>query len=76
MDSLFVNMARMWFFRKRLVNYMQVKNENLWNDRLNDLFCQRRKGGSPMASIAVCPGSFDPVTYGHLDIIPKGGQSV
>lgn len=23
-------------------------------------------------SIAVCPGSFDPVTYGHLDIIQRG----
>lgn len=27
-----------------------------------------------MASIAVCPGSFDPVTLGHLDIITRGGQ--
>lgn len=25
-------------------------------------------------SIAVCPGSFDPVTYGHLDIIQRGAQ--
>ncbi|MBB5172196.1 pantetheine-phosphate adenylyltransferase [Texcoconibacillus texcoconensis] len=25
-----------------------------------------------MASIAVCPGSFDPVTRGHLDIITRG----
>ncbi|MBU9711239.1 pantetheine-phosphate adenylyltransferase [Evansella tamaricis] len=25
-----------------------------------------------MASIAVCPGSFDPVTLGHLDIISRG----
>jgi pantetheine-phosphate adenylyltransferase len=23
-------------------------------------------------SIAVCPGSFDPITYGHLDIIKRG----
>ena len=22
-------------------------------------------------SIALCPGSFDPVTYGHLDIIER-----
>ncbi|MHC8426161.1 adenylyltransferase/cytidyltransferase family protein [Bacillus velezensis] len=29
-----------------------------------------------MASIAVCPGSFDPVTYGHLDIIRRGGKRV
>ncbi|MDE5413082.1 MAG: pantetheine-phosphate adenylyltransferase [Bacillaceae bacterium] len=27
-----------------------------------------------MASIAVCPGSFDPVTYGHLDIITRGSK--
>jgi pantetheine-phosphate adenylyltransferase len=25
-------------------------------------------------SIAVCPGSFDPVTYGHLDIIQRGAK--
>ena len=25
-----------------------------------------------MVRIAVCPGSFDPVTYGHLDIIKRG----
>lgn len=24
-----------------------------------------------MASVAVCPGSFDPITYGHLDVIRK-----
>jgi pantetheine-phosphate adenylyltransferase len=24
--------------------------------------------------IAVCPGSFDPVTYGHLDIIARGAK--
>ncbi|WP_462409165.1 pantetheine-phosphate adenylyltransferase [Neobacillus sp. Marseille-QA0830] len=27
-----------------------------------------------MASIAVCPGSFDPITYGHLDIIRRGSK--
>lgn len=27
-----------------------------------------------MASIAVCPGSFDPVTYGHLDIITRASR--
>ncbi len=25
-------------------------------------------------SIAVCPGSFDPITYGHLDIIKRGAS--
>lgn len=25
-------------------------------------------------NIAVCPGSFDPVTYGHLDIITRGAK--
>ncbi|WP_335870495.1 pantetheine-phosphate adenylyltransferase [Bacillus sp. 2205SS5-2] len=27
-----------------------------------------------MGSIAVCPGSFDPVTLGHLDIISRGAK--
>lgn len=27
-----------------------------------------------MASIAVCPGSFDPITYGHFDIIKRGAK--
>ncbi|OXS78455.1 pantetheine-phosphate adenylyltransferase [Domibacillus enclensis] len=27
-----------------------------------------------MTSIAVCPGSFDPITNGHLDIIQRGAK--
>ncbi|MCM3214860.1 MULTISPECIES: pantetheine-phosphate adenylyltransferase [Niallia] len=27
-----------------------------------------------MASIAVCPGSFDPITNGHIDIIKRGAK--
>ncbi len=27
-----------------------------------------------MKKIAVCPGSFDPITYGHLDIIQRGAN--
>ncbi|RSK26919.1 pantetheine-phosphate adenylyltransferase [Bacillus sp. HMF5848] len=27
-----------------------------------------------MTAIAVCPGSFDPITYGHLDIIKRGAK--
>lgn len=27
-----------------------------------------------MASVAVCPGSFDPVTLGHVDIITRGAK--
>ncbi|APH05366.1 pantetheine-phosphate adenylyltransferase [Bacillus weihaiensis] len=27
-----------------------------------------------MGSIAVCPGSFDPLTFGHLDIIKRGAK--
>lgn len=34
----------------------------------------RNEGESFVASIAVCPGSFDPITYGHLDIIRRGAK--
>lgn len=27
-----------------------------------------------MRRLAICPGSFDPVTYGHLDIIQRGAK--
>jgi pantetheine-phosphate adenylyltransferase len=27
-----------------------------------------------LVKIAVCPGSFDPITYGHLDIIKRGAK--
>lgn len=27
-----------------------------------------------MTRLAICPGSFDPVTYGHLDIIKRGAK--
>ncbi|WP_096435526.1 pantetheine-phosphate adenylyltransferase [Alteribacter populi] len=27
-----------------------------------------------MGSVAVCPGSFDPVTLGHLDIVTRGAK--
>lgn len=27
-----------------------------------------------MARVAVCPGSFDPITYGHLDIITRAAK--
>lgn len=27
-----------------------------------------------MKRIAICPGSFDPVTYGHIDIIRRAAQ--
>lgn len=27
-----------------------------------------------MSKLAICPGSFDPVTYGHLDIIERGAR--
>lgn len=27
-----------------------------------------------MSRLAICPGSFDPITYGHLDIIQRGAS--
>lgn len=41
---------------------------------LHSTFYITLKGGFHMASIAVCPGSFDPVTLGHLDIITRGAK--
>lgn len=32
------------------------------------------KESSHRSTIAVCPGSFDPVTYGHLDIIHRAAK--
>ena len=33
-----------------------------------------KKGENDVASVAVCPGSFDPVTFGHLDIIKRASK--
>lgn len=33
-----------------------------------------KRGGISLPSIAVCPGSFDPITYGHIDIISRGAK--
>lgn len=34
----------------------------------------QKKRRMMMSSIAVCPGSFDPVTLGHIDIVTRGAQ--
>ncbi len=34
----------------------------------------KKKGEWHLSKIAVCPGSFDPVTLGHLDIIKRGSD--
>src|SRR6201998_4563687 len=32
--------------------------------------------GSPLALVAIYPGSFDPITNGHLDLIARGSRLV
>jgi pantetheine-phosphate adenylyltransferase len=32
----------------------------------------RREGVKTMEKVAIYPGSFDPITYGHIDIIERG----
>jgi len=32
------------------------------------------EGGYYMGKLAICPGSFDPITNGHLDIITRGSK--
>ncbi len=29
---------------------------------------------APDPRIAVCPGSYDPITYGHVDVITRAGE--
>lgn len=33
-----------------------------------------KRGKNKMGKLAICPGSFDPITYGHLDIIQRGAR--
>jgi pantetheine-phosphate adenylyltransferase len=33
-----------------------------------------RRSGASIVSIALCPGSFDPVTLGHIDIIERASR--
>jgi pantetheine-phosphate adenylyltransferase len=33
-----------------------------------------RQGGTSLATIAIYPGSFDPITNGHLDLIQRGSR--
>jgi pantetheine-phosphate adenylyltransferase len=37
-------------------------------------FGRRQNAGGRQARIAVCPGTFDPVTYGHLDVVDRASK--
>jgi len=37
-------------------------------------FLSTKKSGKLMKKIAIYPGSFDPVTYGHIDLIKRGAS--
>ena len=47
---------------------LDARDERAYDE--TTLWYDRRHGGSPMTRV-VCPGSFDPVTNGHLDIITR-----
>src|SRR5699024_8552426 len=40
----------------------------------NSRYFVQIKGGFLMGNLAICPGSFDPITNGHLDIITRGSK--
>lgn len=42
--------------------------------RLFPFIVTKKKRGIQMSKMAVVPGSFDPITYGHLDIITRGAS--
>ncbi len=39
---------------------------------MDELYQPPREGGKPQPSIALYPGTFDPITNGHIDIIRRG----
>jgi pantetheine-phosphate adenylyltransferase len=41
---------------------------------MSDLNSQNSSNGAYAGRIAVCPGTYDPVTNGHLDIIRRGAR--
>lgn len=36
--------------------------------------CNDERSERVMGKLAICPGSFDPVTFGHIDIIERGSK--
>lgn len=51
------------------------KINKVFSDAAADIFCVVKNGEAFMVK-AVYPGSFDPVTYGHLDIIRRASRVV
>ena len=75
MVSLFVNIALMLNYQNQLEDLCQIKHEKYGIIAISIYKYERENEGEIiMASIAVCPGSFDPITYGHLDIIRRGAK--
>ena len=68
MESLFVNMRRKHFTGKVCVK--KKFDEAIWNYSFHYIL----NIGGGMEELLYVPGSFDPITNGHIDIIKRGAN--
>jgi len=53
---------------------MEKTSDTVASTPYQDTLDERKKRKQPITVIAIYPGSFDPITLGHLDIIERGCQ--
>src|SRR5699024_10854297 len=72
MRSLYVNTIRIKLYQTRLRRLIRFAQKTM-EVQLRFHYIKERK--RMMSSrLAICPGSFDPITYGHLDIIERSAK--